>query len=283
MEKLIYKQTNELEKFSKEKILTSLSKLGFSLQEAEEIYENLKDKILQARSSQEIFLIILDYLKINHPTLATKYNLKKGILRFGPTGFPFEKYFARVLNAYGFQTKLNVTLEGKCAIHEIDILAKNQDLNYIIECKFHNTQGIKTDTKHILVLWARYLDLKEKSQSNLVPWIVTNTKITLDAFKFCNCRGIKITSWNWPLDENLFQLITHWGLWPIGILLTLDQKKLEELLNIDVILVLDLFDKDKNLLKNILKEKYDEVMKEAQNLLKETFSKKNSKSPPKTY
>lgn len=270
---LVYKKTNELENFSKEKIITSLCRLGFNYNQANEIFEKLKVKFEKARTTQQIFNIILDYLKKHHPALATKYNLKKGLERFGPTGFPFEKYFARVLNSYGFKTQNNLFLQGKCVSHEIDILAEREEI-FIIECKFHHLYFIKTGIKDILTLWARYLDIKEGNKENFLkekifrPWIVTNTKISLDALDFCYCKNIKITSWNWPPEENLSRLIEHYGLWPIGILLSLSNEKLKLLLNKNIILVADLFDVESEELKNLLKDEYESVINEAKNLLK---------------
>lgn len=268
----VYKKTNELEIFSREKILTSLCHLGFNYSEAVEIFEKLKDQLEQAKTTQQIFNVILDYLKKNHPVLATKYNLKKGLERFGPSGFPFEKYFARLLSSYNFRVQTNVFLKGKCVDHEIDVLAERDNDLFLIECKFHHLGFLKTGIKDVLTLWGRYLDIKEANLDfkgkNFYPWIVTNTKISLEALDFCQCRHIKVTSWNWPLNENLPQLIEHYALWPIGILINLSNEKLKLLLNNGVILVSDLFDIPQAKLKNILKDDYFSIMEEAQRLFK---------------
>jgi len=42
-------------------------------------------------------------------------------MNLGPTGYPFEKYIAKVLNTYNFTTKTNQVLNGKCVFHEVDV------------------------------------------------------------------------------------------------------------------------------------------------------------------
>ena len=51
-------------------------------------------------------------------------------------------------------------MKGKCASHEIDVIAdKGDSLRYMIECKYHNSQGIYTGLKEALYTHARFLDL----------------------------------------------------------------------------------------------------------------------------
>jgi hypothetical protein len=273
MEKLICKNTNELEEFKKEKIINSLVKIGFSLNNAQEIYEKLKDKFNEAKTTQQIFNIILDYLKKFHPDIAPKYNLKNAIFRFGPAGFLFEKYFSKVLQSYGYETLNNQIIEGKCVSHEIDIIAKKEDEIYIIECKFHKEKYFKTDVKDILVFWSRFLDIKENSKEKIFPWLVTNTKVTLEVLKFAFCKNIKVTSWNSPLNESLFSLIEHYGIWPITILTTLKDEKLKIFLEKGIVLLSEIFDIKKEELISILGKDYDLVMNEVKTILNLTFSK----------
>jgi len=276
MEKLIYKNTTNLEEFNEEKIITSLAKIGFSLQKAREIYFNLKDKLLQVRSTQEIFNIIFNYLKKNYPPAAFKYNLKQAIFKLGPNGFVFEKYFSKVLQNYGYKTLNNQIIEGKCISHEVDIIAKKDEIAYIIECKFHKENYFKTEVKDILVFWSRFLDIKENSKEKVKPWLVTNTKVTIEVLKFAYCKDIKITSWNSPLNESLYSLIENYNLWPITILTNLKEEKAKKFFKKNILLLSEVLDLKDEELVNILGNDYDLVFNEIKNFLNLNFSQKNS-------
>ena len=46
-------------------------------------------------------------------------------MAFGPTGFPFEKLTAEILESMGYSTRTGVIVPGHCVKHEIDVIAAN--------------------------------------------------------------------------------------------------------------------------------------------------------------
>jgi hypothetical protein len=102
------------------------------------------------------------------------------------------------------------------------------------EIKFHNNQGIKTDLKVALYVYARFDDLIKSGEVD-EGILITNTKFTSNAVSYGECVGLKMISWDHPRGDrkkdNLYSLIGETGLHPITCLTTIskaDKKKLME-------------------------------------------------------
>lgn len=237
--KKIIKENGLEEDFNKEKLINSLRSIGLEEETAEKICEDVYDEIDQKVKSQDIFKLILKKLKKIRKPLANKYNLKKAIYDLGPSGFPFEKYFAKILAEYGYETIINEWVDGKCLDYEIDIIAIKNSKRYIVECKFHKEFGIKVDLKDVLYIFGRWMDIKENYE-DLNPWIATNTKISWEGIKFAECRNIKITAWKYPKEESLENLIEAKNLYPITILFSGNMKIYQKLIENNYVLITDL-------------------------------------------
>lgn len=99
--------------------------------------------------------------------------------------------------------KLNQFLEGVCVTHEIDVLAENDRHVLLIECKFHNRQGLFSDVKVPLYIYTRYRDVQESwnktsPKKPLEGWVVTNTKFSADDVKYGICVGLHLLGWFVP-------------------------------------------------------------------------------------
>jgi hypothetical protein len=93
-------------------------------------------------------------------------------MSLGPSGFPFEIYFAKILENYNYKTKVDNIIPGKIILHEVDIIAEKNKKKYMIECKYHNEIGVHTKLHVAMYTYARFLDVKKYD----IPWLVTNTK-----------------------------------------------------------------------------------------------------------
>ena len=62
--------------------------------------------------------------------------------------------------------KVNQFLEGVCVTHEIDVLVENDIHVLLIECKYHNKQGLLSDVKVPLYIHSRYRDVQESWNKN---------------------------------------------------------------------------------------------------------------------
>ena len=180
------------------------------------------------------------------PREATCYDLKGAIMRLGPAGFPFETFIAEILREYGYQTTLRTKLKGKCAIHEIDVIALERESGkrYFIECKFHNSQGTYIDLKEALYTYARFLDLNNGGNAFDGAWLSCNTKASFEARRYAECMGMRLLCWKYPKDRGLERLIAEKKLYPITILRSLDSQALNRFSKAHFMLARDLLMSD---------------------------------------
>ncbi len=269
MPELVIKRNGQKEPYQKEKVISSLKRINTDEATINFILETLEKKFPSVITTKKLYQEVFNLLKEKKPFLQTRYNLKNALFLLGPSGFPFEKFFAKILNFYGYETKTNLFLIGKCLVYEIDILAKKDNIDFLIECKFHQSFKKKEEIKNILYVYARFLDLKEKWLQSQA-WLVTNTKFTSETIKFAECYGIKLTSWNYPQNETLVNLIENKKLYPVTILTCCPSRIFKELIKFDIVLIEDLFKKEKRFIKKIteINEKdLDLILREASELL----------------
>lgn len=245
----IIKESGEKERFNSRKILNSSIKAGASKQFAKEVSKRLRKKAYNGIKSKEIFKQTLGLLRPN-VRVACRYRLKEAIMELGPSGFPFEGFFARILEENGFSTQVGIILQGNATSHEVDIVAKKQE-KYMIECKFHNKQGIRTDTKVAMYTYARFLDLKNNLKNKInYGWLVTNTKCTNHAMEYSKGVGLKVTGWSYSTkDKNLQELIEEKALYPITILNSIKGHVKEKFFKARIFLAKDLLSLDLDKLK----------------------------------
>jgi hypothetical protein len=212
----IVKASGEKEKFNKRKVERTARRAGASKSFAREVANKVSKEVHEGMSTKEILKIALKFLR-KEKAVAEKYSLKTALMQLGPTGFPFEHYFAKVLEHYGYKTKVGVFLKGKKVMQEIDILATKDNKINMIECKYHNAMGNNTDLKVAMYTYARFLDVKKYAQ---YPWLVTNTKCTHSAIAYASGVGLKVIGWSYPSEGNLQDLIEKKGLYPVTALLS---------------------------------------------------------------
>ncbi|GAI34318.1 unnamed protein product, partial [marine sediment metagenome] len=202
MEKYIIKADGKKEQYDEEKISSSFIKAGASPEITTAATKTINKKVKDNMSTDEIYHRALSHLRVLEPRVALKYSLKRAIMDMGPEGFVFEKYIAKILREYGFITEVGQIINGYCVNHEVDVVAKKESQVCMIECKYHNSRGTKSDIKTALYIHSRFLDIekayREKDNNNntrLEAWLVTNTKCTSDAIKYTGCVNLKILAW----------------------------------------------------------------------------------------
>jgi len=270
----VIKASGGKEKYQPKKIINTCLRAGADKKLAQEVVNRLEPFIYEGISTKEILRFVHQFLKKRKP-VAVRYNLKKAIIKLGPAGFTFEKLVSRILEEYGYKTKMPPPLSGLCITHEVDVVAEKDNLRYNIECKYHNSQGIYTGVKDVLYVWARYLDLKDgyklgKCERFDSPWLFSNTKFSKQVIQFSKCKKIPITGWNYPQGESLRDLLEKKKLYPITILKSLDKKTREKLSKTDLIFVQDLIERDFKQLRNLTKirvKKLNSLIQEAKSIL----------------
>jgi len=215
----IKKYSGEFQRFSPRKIYYSILDVGGSKKLANDAVKEVKRLSHEGISTERILKILLNFLK-REPGISQKYNLKRAIMALGPTGFPFEKYFAKILEYYGYKTTVDNKLKGKNIIQEVDIVAI-KDKKFMVEAKYHNEVGTITRLHPAMYTYARFLDLKKYNFDQ--PWLVTNTRCSGDVIKYAKGVNLKITSWNYPKNQSLKKMISNKNLYPITILESLSR------------------------------------------------------------
>jgi len=240
----VVKYSGEIVEFDSNKLKRSLLKSGADYQIVENIIENIQSQIFEGISTKKIYKLAFSMLKNESNAHAAKYNLRNAIQQLGPAGFFFEKYVARIFSYEKYETKTNLTLQGKCVSHEIDVVAKKNDEISLIECKFHPRNESLSNVKIPMYILSRFNDLKEKKHSLFSSnesftncWIVTNNRFSKDAIEFGICSGIQLLSWDYPLKNNIRHKIDNYKLYPITCLTTLTLAEKEKLLLLNILLV----------------------------------------------
>lgn len=247
----ILKSSGERAKFSLDKLRKSLKHSGADHNLVEQIVGQVKDELYEGISTNEIYNRAYALLKKNKAIFASKYKLKKAIYELGPTGFPFERFVAAILEYSGYHTSVDQIMNGICVTHEIDVVAEKNGTVTIIECKFHSEEGRNCNVKIPLYIHSRYNDVKanwatKKNESRELDkgWVVTNTRFTSDASTYGKCVGLNLLSWDLPLNDGLKDRIDRLGLYPITVSTLLSNREKQFLLSRDVVLCRQLW-KDK--------------------------------------
>jgi len=206
-----------------------------------------------------------------------RFNLKEGIRKLGPTGFPFEKYIGSIFSEMGYKVKLNLILRGKCCAYEIDFLAEKDDLIYVGECKYRHIAGEKIGSEIALENYARFLDLKNgnyfKKNKRIKSIIVTNTKFTSKAKKYSSCVGVDLLGWRYPSGGGLEKIIEERKLYPITILPSFKKELVDIFSSKRKMLARDALNIERMIpfiKSNLLRKQLQKIKKEAEVLLRKS-------------
>lgn len=241
MAMLIAKADGSQEPFNPEKLVASLMRAGAEHGMARDINAAIEQELYPGITTQEIYRHAFSKLREARRGAAARYSLKRALLEFGPSGFPFEAYIAELFRAEGGKTKIDQIVQGACVEHEVDVIVHKGDTTTYVEAKFHNAAGFKTDLKTVLYVKARLDDILayRKNKNILEPMrglVVTNTKFTDMAARYAACAGVDILGWEEPAGASLQDRIDAAGLYPITALTTLGRREKISLLGQKVVL-----------------------------------------------
>ncbi len=176
---------------------------------------------------------------------ALRYSLKQAIYHLGPTGFPFEVYVSKLFENYGYKTKTNLNLKGKCISHEVDVIAEKGKEKILIECKFHSKPWIYSSIQTALYCYSRFMDINENpnlSKKYTKLLLVSSTKFSRDVRKYAKCKDIDVLGWGYPRKDSLQKMIEDKKLYPLTLLKSIDNNSKHILLENQYILLKDIID-----------------------------------------
>jgi hypothetical protein len=254
----VLKADGTKEPFDISKLEHSLKRAGASTKDVMSIIEDTKTHLTQDITTHEIYRHAFELLHKEDRPIAVKYSLKRAIMELGPSGFPFEDFVAEIFRQKGYTAETGKIVKGFCVQHEIDVVAWNEKQLVMVEAKFHNELGTKSDLKVILYVKARFDDLRKMKfnyggvERDLDEgWLVTNTKFSSTAIEYGSCQGgIRMIGWNYPPVGNLQDMILEAKLHPLTCLTTLNGREKKELLLKGIVLCKTLTE-EKNVLSDI--------------------------------
>jgi hypothetical protein len=272
---IVKKHSGEKVLFSREKLNHSLKRSGASDKIIEVVYEQLKGQMYDGITTGKIYKIAFNILRKLKRSTAARYSLRKAIMEMGPSGYPFERLVGAVIGTLGYETLVSQIVQGQCVSHELDVVARNKQELFMVECKFYNSQGKHCNVQVPLYIHSRFNDVKktwEKDPTNnglrFSGWVVTNTRFTEDAINYGKCAGLTLLGWDYPHEKSLKDLIEGSGLFPITVLTTLTRKQKDLLLENEVVLCGQLLERPAAFGKLGLDlKKQEKVLDEARELL----------------
>lgn len=260
----VLKANGATEAFSDEKVMNSIRRARIPKNLQPQVLEQVRSKIYDGISTEEIYRHIMEFLETTpQPYIESRYSLKQAIMNLGPSGYPFEDFLAKVLQSSGHETKIRQILSGKCVTHEVDVVATKAGKTAIVEAKFHNSPGTRSEVQTALYTYARFLDVKERNKCD-ETWLITNTKTTVDANTYAECVGMKVISWDYPEKGSLRSLIEESRLHPITMMKSLSQSAKVALLDQHIVLCKEIVE-DESILAMVplTKEEREKVLIEA--------------------
>jgi hypothetical protein len=243
----IVKSDGTREIFDEEKLRHSLNRVGATPDATEEIIDMIEDELQDGMTTQQIYSRAFALLKKDSTPVAIKYSIRRALFELGPDGFPFEKFVARIFKMWGYDTLTDQMVMGRCVPHEMDVVAWKGTSLAMVEAKFHNAFGLKSDLKVALYIKARFDDLSDTlydyggaPRKLTERWLITNTKFSEQAIHYGTCQNIKLVGWNYPAQNNLHQIIEQNGLHPITALTSISMTTKKELIGKDILVCIDL-------------------------------------------
>jgi len=253
----ITKKSGEHEPFSEEKLRRSLGRVHAPPALIDAVVAHVEGELTEGMKTSEIYRRAFSLLRKNDRPVAARYSLKNALMELGPTGRPFERFVGELLRSEGFETQVARVVQGVCVKHEVDVVGQKGDRHIMVECKFHNRPGLRSDVKIALYVQARFEDVEREwkkqpqhGEKFHEVWLVTNTKLTSDAIDYAECVGMQAVGWSYPLHHGLEVRIDQSGLHPITCLTSLNRAQKRALLEKDVILCRELLD-DPRLLQSV--------------------------------
>lgn len=248
----ITKASGQRHVFSEEKLRYSLRRAGANDETIESIIQKLLPRLYDGISTKEIYGMAFNLLHEGESHLAARYHLKQALMELGPSGFPFERFIAKLLQNQGYKTKVGEIVAGHCVRHEIDVIAEKENHVYMIECKYHNQNGIFCSVKIPLYIQSRFKDVEANWLSHPTygakqhtGWVVTNTRFSGDAIQYAICMGLKLLGWDYPALHGLKDQIDALGLYPVTCLTTLTLEEKKRLLDKGIVLCQELHGHEK--------------------------------------
>lgn len=283
----VKKRDGTEQEFDREKIISTCTRMGASTEIAEKIAENIERKVKEGVSTKRVINLIFQYMRKYNPRFRYMNDLRDAVCVIRPKP-DFEVFVGELLEAHGFKIKMNQMVMGKCVEHEIDAVAertvkdstgqKRKEI-YYVEVKHHYKAHTYTGLGVFLQARATFDDLMEGYErgTHKIPFthalVVSNTKLSDHAARYCDCAGIRGLAWATPRDRGLERMIEEKHLYPITILKGLhvnDVKRLGDAGVVTLKQVMEIDERELSRISKLSKKKIREVREMCKQVLMNT-------------
>tara|TARA_R110001583_G_scaffold61148_1_gene181054 strand:- start:13950 stop:14804 length:855 start_codon:yes stop_codon:yes gene_type:complete len=228
---LIKKASGEDEYFDVKKLERSLHNAGAEELTIWKIIEDIQSWIYSGITTKQIYSRAFKILRRDRAHAAMRYKLKEAIIALGPTGYPFEQFIGQLFEHQNYEIEVGVVVDGYSVTHEMDVIATKNQLQNLVECKYHKDQGKHVSVQVPLYVHSRVNDIVRKREKMLEyqnlsfkAWVVTNTRFSDDSIQYGKCNDLQLLAWNYPQNKGLKHLVESMKLYPITILHKLTKK-----------------------------------------------------------
>lgn len=235
---LIRKASGDLEPFALDKLKRSLRNAGADNDSVLMIIADIEAWIYSGVTTKQIYSRAFKILRREKAHTAMRYRLKEAIFSLGPTGYPFEQFIGQLFEKQGYVTEVGVVVDGYSVTHEMDVIATKNQIQHLVECKYHKDQGKQVSVQVPLYVHSRVNDIVRKRENmreyqdlSFVGWVVTNTRFSADSILYGEANGLHLMAWDYPQNKGLKHLVEELKLYPITILHKLTKKDKDLLMN----------------------------------------------------
>lgn len=209
-------------------------RMGASREEAEEIAAGIEENSYNGIETKKILQMIFRRLSRYKPAVKYQICLRRALSLMKPKP-DFERFIQILLREHGYEVTSNQIIQGKCVEHEVDAVAKKNGKMYLVEVKHHYNYHTPTGLDESRIARAVFEDVTEGAELGLnslhvcKPMIVCNTKFSVHAKRYADCRGIRRIGWSSPQNHGLQAMIEEKKLYPVQCLEGLNAETVEKL------------------------------------------------------
>lgn len=132
-ELIVTKASGESVVFEMDKLKQSLRNSGASEEQIEKVVKQITPRLYHGIPTKKIYKWAFGLLKKGPRDVAARYQLKRAIMDFGPSGFPFERFIGELYKKLGYQVQVSKIVHGRCIKHEIDVIATTEMEQLLVE------------------------------------------------------------------------------------------------------------------------------------------------------
>jgi len=219
--KFVTKADGRKEPFEKRKILDTCQRAGLDKKTCEEIANRVEVALEDGSTTHSVYRFVMEEVEKSSTKSASLFGLREGISDLDSESF--ELFTFRVLKAHGYECEWNRVIEGASVEHQVDVIAKQNDKTFLVECKRHFNAHRFTGLDIALQNQARLEDLmdgykqKKHKYNFCCAWIFTNTKLSEHAIRYAEAKNIRTTGWR-SGNFRLENLVESKRIFPITIL-----------------------------------------------------------------